>query len=241
MSKVLKKVLHLIFAGLLVLAFSGVSAQGKDDDIRLRVFVHHPGPHPQESSSCTVTTNDQVNDYGLAGWQLTSSGYSYKINHSTIPSSVGSAADSAIANALATWNTADPDKTFIYTEDTNVKAAKLDGINAILWKGIRGGAIAITYAWYYRSTGNLAEADMVLNKNLPWAVNDSSLGDCGGDTSAYDLQNIVTHESGHIVGLDDLYDGADQDLTMFGYGTKGELKKDSLGLGDVTGTNVLTP
>ena len=40
---------------------------------------------------------------------------------------------------------------------------------------------------------------------------------------------------GHIFGLDDLYDSGDQDLTMYGYGDRGELKKDTLGDGDTLG------
>jgi len=37
------------------------------------------------------------------------------------------------------------------------------------------------------------------------------------------------------VGLDDLYGSVDRDLTMYGYGDKDELKKDTLSNGDKLG------
>jgi hypothetical protein len=55
------------------------------------------------------------------------------------------------------------------------------------------------------------------------------------------VQNIATHEFGHWVGLDDLYATTDKDLTMYGYGETKELKKDSLGLGDITGATTVNP
>lgn len=41
------------------------------------------------------------------------------------------------------------------------------------------------------------------------------------------------------MGLDDLYEDPQQDLTMYGYGDKGELKKDTLGRGDQLGIDAL--
>ncbi len=56
-----------------------------------------------------------------------------------------------------------------------------------------------------------------------------------------DVQDIATHEFGHWVGLDDLYSDADKDLTMYGFGAGGELKKRTLGTGDADGANVVAP
>jgi hypothetical protein len=165
------------------------------------------------------------------------------VNYGTVPSSLGAAAaQSSLRAAFDTWTAADPDKVFVEGAPTTVKSSKYDGVNAMVWGNIPyANAIAVTRVWYYTSSGDLAEADTVFNKRLPWVANDQLLGDCGGNPSAYDLQNIATHEFGHIVGLGDLYGDAEKDLTMYGYGTLGELKKSTLGLGDLLGVNAVTP
>jgi hypothetical protein len=76
---------------------------------------------------------------------------------------------------------------------------------------------------------------------LPWSINDPTLGDCGGDPASYDVQNVATHEFGHWVGLGDIYDPNDSELTMYGYGALGELKKDTLATGDTIGINTVAP
>jgi len=84
------------------------------------------------------------------------------------------------------------------------------------------------------------EVDTVFNKRHPWAIFPGS-PECHDTPHAYDLQNIATHEFGHWVGLDDLYDDSDKDLTMYGFSAGGEVKKRSLGTGDITGRNELEP
>lgn len=244
----MKKILFLSLIILVIAFYSGLSNLGvaiaQKDDIVLKTFVHDPQGHgkPLPPSNCTVTTNDQVNDYGLAGWHMASSGMNYQINFTTKPKNLSeSQVLTAIADSFGTWTTADSKQIFNFSGTTSVKTAKLDGTNAILWKGISSGALAITYAWYSTITGELAEADTVFNRNYNWDLTSISAGDCGGTNGAYDVQNIATHEFGHWVGLDDLYSTADKDLTMYGYGETKELKKDSLGLGDISGVNAISP
>lgn len=241
-----------IYLGILILALTLFSVglgptptSANDKDVKLKVFVHYPKEpgKPLSSSQCTVTTNDQINDYGLTPWQMPSAGMTYKINYSTKP---GGLTDSqvlaTISSSFNTWSAADPKQIFRYGGTTSAKTAKLDGTNAILWKHINGSAIAITYVWYYPATGMLAEADSIFNKTYKWSQTTyNGTNDCGGLASTYDVQNIGTHEFGHWVGLDDLYSATDRDLTMYGYGTTTELKKDSLGLGDITGVNSVAP
>jgi len=45
----------------------------------------------------------------------------------------------------------------------------------------------------------------------------------------------MTHEAGHLIMLGDLYNSGDAYLTIYGYGSVGEIKKDTLGYGDELG------
>lgn len=243
----LKKIFLSLILVSLVTFFSGllgITPVSAKDDVKLKTFVHYPKPHGKPIiDPCTVTTNDQVNDYLWAGWKMPASGITYKINYGSKPGNLStSQVSTAIISSFATWTTADSKQTFNYGGSTLVKAAKYDRINAVLFKGITSSAIAITYVWYYPSTGQLAEVDTVFNKMYPWSYTAyTGSNDCGGVAGTYDLQDIGTHEFGHWVGLDDLYASTDKDLTMYGYGDTRELKKDSLGKGDITGVRAIAP
>lgn len=106
-------------------------------------------------------------------------------------------------------------------------------------------AIAVTFVWASRATKQIVEADMVFNNGagFTWSYTDpgacAAYADCNGATGVsgtYDVRNIGTHEFGHFFAfLGDLYNGRDGELTMYGYGATGEVKKDSLGRGDCLG------
>lgn len=244
MKKFLLVLLSLALVLFFVFGAQSNAASAKNGDVKLKVFVHYPRGHgkPITVSNCT-DTNTNSNHYELAGWSMPSSGVTYKINYGTKPKNLTSEQVlGAISNSFATWSAADSKQIFVNGGSTSVRTAKFDGINAVLFKGISGSAIAITYVWYYPSTGQLVEVDTAFNKNLKWSYTAyTGSNDCGGAGGAYDVQNIGTHEFGHWVGLDDLYDGAYKDLTMYGYGETTELKKDSLGLGDRNGALAVEP
>ena len=211
--------------------------------MRVRAFIHRPRVvEPAHLGTCTPddSSNSDIN-YGLAGWHLPSAGITWKLNTSTVPSSVGAtAARTAITNAFATWTSADTGKIFIDGGNTSAKTAKFDRVNAILWKNIGAWTIAVTYVWYYTATGLVAEVDMIFNKGYPWRVFSGADG-CSTQYDAYDLPNIAVHEIGHWIGLDDLYGDGDVDMTMYGFGAGGELKKRSLAVGDIDGANAVAP
>ena len=64
-------------------------------------------------------------------------------------------------------------------------------------------------------------------------------GDADVDPSIMDLDNIVTHELGHSLGLGDLYQAECSLETMYGYGVEGEIQKRDLNAGDVAGISSL--
>lgn len=211
--------------------------------IKVRAFIHRPRVvKPSHLGTCTGDNPDTLDDrYLLTGWNLPSGGITWKLNASTVPSSVGAqAARTAIANAFDTWHLADTQKVFIDGGNTGAKVAKFDRVNAILWKKIGAGTIAVTYVWYYTASGLVAEVDMIFNKLYPWRVF-SGVDGCSTQYDAYDVENIATHEIGHWIGLDDLYGDTDVDLTMYGFGAGGELKKRSLAAGDAGGATAVAP
>jgi hypothetical protein len=214
-------------------------------DIVERVFIHMPATHKKEHlGTCVLTTNAAINDYGLTGWHLPLGGIKWKLNTGSVPSANGLSQDTAIAaltSAFQTWTNADADKAFFYDGSTSVKRPRFDGINAVIWGRVSAGAIAITYVRYSTVTHLVVDVDTVFNTRYPWAIFDVASGECQSAPDAYDVQGIGTHEFGHWLGLDDLYISTDRDLTMYGYGSGGELKKRDLGLGDVTGTQIVAP
>ncbi|HYI45912.1 MAG TPA: matrixin family metalloprotease [Actinomycetota bacterium] len=91
-------------------------------------------------------------------------------------------------------------------------------------------ATAISYVWYTNS--RIREVDLRFNKNYMWTNRPG--------IPRYNVKNVAVHEIGHHLGLDDLTNPHGS-LTMYGVVSKGELRKTTLGRGDVKGAELLTP
>ena len=209
--------------------------------IKVRAFIHRPRVvEPNHLGTCTQSTTDST-EYGLTGWHLPARIITWKLSESTIPAGINASdARTAINNSFTTWSVADQALGFFDGGKTTVKTTRFDGTNAILWKRLSASTIGVTYVWYYTASGEVAEVDTAFNSRYPWRIFGGADG-CSQQYDAYDLQNIATHEFGHWIGLEDLYDDAEKDLTMYGFGAGGELKKRSLGTGDVNGVITILP
>lgn len=98
-------------------------------------------------------------------------------------------------------------------------------------------AIALTFTTFQRSTGALVDADIELNGERFEFV----LADDGCD-QAVDLRNVMTHEVGHLVGLDHPpRTPSNEETTMFGNAPLCETKKRSLEDGDIEGLCTIYP
>lgn len=112
-----------------------------------------------------------------------------------------------------------------------------DGRNELLFGDYQqDGVIAVAIIWgYFRgkpSNRRIVEFDVLFDTDFVW-------GDATVNDTVMDLQNIVTHEIGHGVGLADLYDTVCLDETMYGYSNYGDIKKRDLNDGDITGIQEL--
>ncbi len=233
--------------------------------LSLRVFVHYPkghGPAIERDSIPVCSSTSQVNceDYSIATtngnpirWDNpTGIRYWVTLNYNKKKSPQLAQSDplAAIQASFRTWEVVS-DAGLRYDYQGNLDKANLggrmDGKNVVGWKAIKGTAIAITYVWYYTATGRIAEFDMAFNNTFPWSYTpptgidsiDYDDPDNSGAAGTYDLQNIGTHEAGHTLMLNDLYNTAQAYLTMYGYGSTAELKKDSLANGDVLGVQAI--
>lgn len=97
--------------------------------------------------------------------------------------------------------------------------------------GRLGRAVAMSYVWY--SGTRIREVDLRLNKSYRWTNR-------AGVSKRYNVKNVAVHEIGHALGLDDLGQPHGS-LTMFGVIGKGELRKTTLGKGDVKGAQLAQP
>jgi Matrixin len=91
-------------------------------------------------------------------------------------------------------------------------------------------AFAVTLTWNLKATGEIVDVDMLLNPTLGLLAN---CGDaCPRVPVTIDLQNVITHEAGHFLGL------SHSDVrgsTMSASAREGELEKRSLELDDIAG------
>ena len=118
-----------------------------------------------------------------------------------------------------------------------------DGVN-VVHAASTGGSAAVTV----RTKGTrITEFDMVFNSGWSWSTDlTCPTHDCG----TVDLQNVATHEVGHVLDLYHVTADADAALTMYPYPADpsarpdrwaGETSKRDLGAGDVLGLREAYP
>ena len=110
-----------------------------------------------------------------------------------------------------------------------------DGSNEIVFGDYaEADVIAVCFTWGYfsgpPSSRRIVEFDIMLDTDFDW-------GDGELDPALMDVQNIVTHEMGHGIGLADIYDCELE--TMYGYSYEGDIEKRTLYDGDIAGLQKL--
>lgn len=130
-----------------------------------------------------------------------------------------------------------------YTK-TNFNSSTKDNKNMIIWRTQwpPPGAIikdefkdnihkipALTTLNFDANTGTIWDADIDLNAyDFTWTT-----GDTNDKNQLTDIQNILTHEIGHLLGFADLTKESDKANTMYGQTIQGELDKRTLEADDI--------
>ncbi len=114
---------------------------------------------------------------------------------------------------------------------------KPDGLNEVYFADVSTrGAIAVIIVWGVFSgpvsKRYLAEWDMIFDDvDFDWSM--------AGEPNKMDFEDIATHELGHAVGMNDLYNSVCNQETMYGYASLGETLKRTLNSGDILGVSIL--
>ena len=156
---------------------------------------------------------------------------SYKVNSNSGPAGT----DTALLAAMATWSeVSGADFQFHHAGSSTDTGVANDGENVCSFGSIDDeDTLAYNSWWYYPSTGEILESDIVFNTAFQWSS--------AGASGKYDLQSVATHELGHALSLEDLYGPGDVEKTMYGKTSPGETKQRSLHADDVAGIVYLYP
>ena len=238
----------IVIALLLLQAMLTVIAYASPPDLEQHIFVHYAkGAKPKPPATDTGY-------YKLLGAKWQTLPVKIEVNPTN---SYGLSSEDVVATIAAaaaewddgTYSQSDNDPSTTWTgvavnliddtigtsssgyDDLAWSSDKLDGHNTIVFGDYpTSGVIAVTIIWYNRASKAIVEFDMVLDTSFTWGI---------GESGKMDLQNIVTHELGHGLGLGDVYQTAANQETMYGYAIEGETIKRSLYIGDQTGITKL--
>jgi hypothetical protein len=128
--------------------------------------------------------------------------------------------ESEVEVAFDEWDHYDPIENFFSSNNFSVNTVSFSEIDG------EGDAIATAIIWYYPHNKTIVGFKIILDEAEPWGI---------GESGKFDIRNVVTHEVGHVVGLDHVNSPKDCWLTMYKYTLPGETSKRTLGLGDRSG------
>ena len=184
---------------------------------------------------------DPIDYYKLSKLILTETA-EYYVNPSGSGIAIASDVVDAVSSGFEAWDAVTSTELFSDTVEITSDAGRVRNYsNIISWGALKEGIVAVATMWYIpgKPPREIVEFDVVFNTFYAWGIDPDGELDGYILEDAFDVRNIVTHEAGHVVGLDDLYDKTYSELTMYGYSEEGETKKTSLENGDKLGCQYL--
>jgi len=225
--------------GIAVIGLLFLSAARDIPDSGERLVIHEVFVTNEAGvGTCTAAGTDNL-AYGLTGYKFGGSAMAYKIKTASYPSYLVAAdVTSAFTTSFAAWDAATAKALFTNGGTTTAPVNKKDAINTVGFGSLSSGTVGMAYAWA-NSSNVITEFDLVLSTGYQWDLNKTATGDCGGVTSKFDVRDIIMHEIGHPLGLNDKSATADHAQTMHGYAAYKELYKRTLADGDKKGVTTL--
>ncbi len=193
----------------------------------------------QLSSDLALAWNQNVDDFDPSReirWPTLP--VPYKINSSTAEGNVSVgpiSAGLAVRAAFQTWEDVSTSR-MAFRDDGGSSLAvanREDEVNLISFVARDfqfSGAVALTPFTYNTQTGDLIQAGVLFNPTAQFTTR--------GDSGAYDVQSIATHEIGHLIGLDH---SAVQASTMLPFACVNSTGLRSLAPDDVAAASTVYP
>lgn len=195
-----------------------------------------------------VTTNaapNACNDnaYKLLGAAQQGGSYAWSFHAASTPSylnksSVLNVLQKSFSNITNASNdcgladTVDATHNYLGTTSTRAKCGSRDSRNIIGFRQLEYGVLAVTCYW--TSGGRIVEADMQITTRETWAL---SVASCSNDMM---LEATITHEAGHVYGMDHVSERRHGRLTMSPFSDGPcDNSEASLGWGDIRGLGAL--
>ena len=143
----------------------------------------------------------------------------------------------AVHAAFQTWqNVQTADVRFVYRGTTSARTVGRDGMNIISFADesmlLGSSVVAATYSFFRSDSGSIVsdEADIILNPAFQYSTS--------GEANKFDLQGVLTHEIGHLLGLDH---AALLSSVMEPFGSVSQLDQRTLSYDDIAGISEIYP
>ena len=145
----------------------------------------------------------------------------------------GGSGNTAIGTAEATWGGVIATRDFKKDDGTAQTNPCTGSANVVQWVTIDGVGRILATASVCINLVTRAIVGFVIeiDKEEPWTTS--------GVSTSFDVENVISHEFGHVAGLGHVNAPKDGCLTMYAISGKGETHKRTLGLGDQLGMDVL--
>ncbi len=181
-----------------------------------------PGPHPATESS---------------DFQLTQGGISWfsgsTVEHRITGTESVSGGNVALESAVATWDGFIVPRTMSRNDSTTQTNPCTGSPNTVQWSAIdgSGGALATASVCRNVATKEIVGFVVTVDSAESWATD--------GSSDKLDVENVASHEFGHVAGLGHDNPPRSGCLTMYKFAGLGEVQKRTLGLGDKLGMDAL--